>query len=65
MDFSRTLRRLPDLLDRVEKMFPTPGAAPPPPPLPDVPVVSVGPAWRYAGVAIFSAAAGALAMWWM
>ena len=65
MDFSRTLRRLPDLVDRVEKMFPRPGAAPPPPPLPDVPVVSAGPAWRYAGVAIVSAAVGALAMWWM
>ena len=65
MDFGRTLRRLPDLLDRVEKMFPQPGAAPPPPPLPDVPVVSVSPAWRYAGVAIISAAVGALAMWWM
>lgn len=65
MDFSRTLRRLPALLDRIEKKFPAPGAAPPPPPLPDVPVVSVGPAWRYAGVAILSAAAGALAMWWM
>ena len=65
LDFGRILRRVPDLLDRVERAFPKPGAAPPPPPLPDVPLVSGGTGWRYAAVAILSAAAGALAMWWM
>jgi ubiquinone biosynthesis protein len=56
---------MPDLLDRVERAFPKPGAAPPPPPLPDVPLVTGGHGWRYAAVAILSAAAGAFAMWWM
>jgi ubiquinone biosynthesis protein len=65
VDFGRLLRKMPDLLDRVERAFPKPGAAPPPPPLPDVPIVAVGAGWRYAAVAILSAAAGAFAMWWM
>lgn len=65
LDFGRILRRMPDLLDRVERAFPKPGAAPPPPPLPDVPLVTGGHGWRYAAVAILSAAAGAFAMWWI
>jgi ubiquinone biosynthesis protein len=65
VDFGRTLRRLPDLLERMERMIPSYGAAPPPPPLPDVPLVRVGAGWRYAGVAAASAAVGALLMWWL
>lgn len=34
-----TLRRLPDLVRRLEQQFPKQGAAPAPPPLPDVPLV--------------------------
>ncbi|HEY0270852.1 MAG TPA: 2-polyprenylphenol 6-hydroxylase [Sphingomonas sp.] len=58
-----TLRRLPDLLERIERAFPAPGAAPPPPPLPDIPPIRLGAAWRYGAVAVLAAAAGALAMW--
>src|SRR3546814_846514 len=35
----RTLRKLPDLIRRIEAHYPPPGAAPPPPPLPDNVVV--------------------------
>src|SRR3546814_2740991 len=35
----RTLRKLPDLIRRIEAHYPPPGAAPPPPPLPDILVV--------------------------
>jgi len=60
-----TLRRLPSLVRRLEDAFPEPGGAPPPPPLPEVKLVDVrvGWFWRYAGVAILAAAAGAAAMW--
>jgi ubiquinone biosynthesis protein len=34
---ARTLRKLPDLIDRLDAMLPNPGAAPPLPPLPALP----------------------------
>jgi ubiquinone biosynthesis protein len=58
----QALRRLPDLLERVDRAFPAPGAAPPPPPLPDVPPIRFGAGWRYALFALVGAAIGALAM---
>lgn len=58
----RTLRRLPELIRRIDHYFPPPGAAPPPPPLPDVVVVEPRHYGRYALIALLSAAAGAAAM---
>lgn len=62
------LRRLPDLVERLEQAYPPKGAAPPPPPLPNVELI-----WQrrgrglkalgYAAVAAVSAAVGAAAMW--
>lgn len=65
---SRTLRRLPDLLGRIEQAFPAPGGAPPAPPLPEVPLMwerrgAHGRWWGYALTASFGAAAGAGALW--
>lgn len=59
-----TLRRLPGLVRRLEEVYPEPGGAPPPPPLPEVRLVQVkvGGFWRYAGVAALAAVAGAGAM---
>jgi len=56
-----TLKRLPGLVRRLEEAYPEAGGAPPPPPLPEVKLVQVkvGWFWRYAGVAILGAAAGA------
>jgi ubiquinone biosynthesis protein len=63
MDISRTLRRMPDLLARIEAAFPAPGAAPPPPPLREVEVVRIGSGWRYAAVGFAGLLIGALATW--
>ncbi|PXA87233.1 2-polyprenylphenol 6-hydroxylase [Nostoc sp. 3335mG] len=63
LEIGRLIRRVPDLLERIDRAFPHPGAAPPPPPLPDVHVIRAGGGWRYAVVAVLAAAAGALATW--
>jgi ubiquinone biosynthesis protein len=63
LEIGRLVRRLPDLLDRIDRAFPHPGAAPPPPPLREVHVVGGGGSWRYAVVAVVAATAGAVAMW--
>lgn len=57
----RTLALVPDLIRRLDKQIPKPGAAPPPPPLVDIEVVGVNLRWRYGAVAIVSAALGAAA----
>ncbi|MEQ1510945.1 MAG: 2-polyprenylphenol 6-hydroxylase [Sphingopyxis sp.] len=69
IDASRTLRRLPDLLRRIEDAFPDKGAAPPPPPLPDVPLMWEKRAgaggkgwWGYALTTTLGALAGATAV---
>lgn len=58
----RTLRRLPELIRRIDYYYPPPGAAPPAPPLRDVVVVKPRRFGRYLATAILSAAAGAAAM---
>jgi len=63
LEIGRLIRRIPDLLERIDHAFPHPGAAPPPPPLPQVHVIRAGGGWRYLVVAALAAAAGALAMW--
>jgi len=63
LEVGRLIRRIPDLLERIDRAFPHPGAAPPPPPLPEVHVIRAGGGWRYLVVAALAAAAGALAMW--
>jgi ubiquinone biosynthesis protein len=57
----RTLRKLPELIRRIDYYYPPPGAAPPPPPLPDVVVVQPHRYGRYLLTALVSAAAGAAA----
>jgi ubiquinone biosynthesis protein len=55
----RTLRKIPDLIRRIDHYYPPPGAAPPGPPLPEVRLVRPGGFWRYLVVALVGAAAGA------
>lgn len=59
----RTLRRLPELVRRIEARVPPPGAAPPPPPLREVEVIRIGGGWRYLLVALLAGMAGAGGMW--
>jgi ubiquinone biosynthesis protein len=58
----RLLRKLPDLVRRIDHYYPPPGAAPPAPPLPDIPLV-VGSyrLWPIILTALFAAAAGVVA----
>ena len=64
LEIGRLVRRIPDLLERIDHAFPHPGAAPPPPPLPEVHVIRAG-GLRTFAVGIVCAALGALAMWLM
>jgi ubiquinone biosynthesis protein len=62
-----TLNRLPDLIRRIEDAFPAKGAAPPPPPLPDVPLMWEREShrsawWAYLFVALGAGAFGAAVM---
>ena len=63
LEIGRLIRRVPDLIERIDRAFPAPGGAPPLPPLPEVQVVRVGGGWRYIAVAMIAAAAGAFIMW--
>lgn len=61
----RLVRRLPDLVRRLDHYYPAPGAAPPAPPLPDVLVIRPLGLMRYAVTAVLGAAAGAAAIWFL
>lgn len=58
----RALKKLPDLIERLDAYYPPPGAAPPPPPLAEVALLRPRRGWGYALVAILAAAAGAAAV---
>ena len=55
VDTVRAVKKLPDLIHRMDYYYPPAGAAPPPPPLPEVAVIERRHWWGYA----ISAAAGA------
>ena len=57
----RLIRKLPDLIRRIDYYYPPPGAAPPDPPLPDVVVIRPLGWLRYALIAVFGAATGVAA----
>lgn len=61
VDNWRTLMSLPDLVRRIEDRYPAPGGAPPPPPLPQVRLMTWQPGWllRYGAVALGAATLGA------
>jgi ubiquinone biosynthesis protein len=56
-----TVLRIPDLIRRIEALYPVPGAAPPPPPLTEVEIVRLGGGWRYGLVALLAGSIGAVA----
>lgn len=57
----RTLARLPQLIRNIELAYPTPGGAPPAPPLREIEVIRVGGGWRYVAVALLAAGTGVAA----
>ncbi len=61
----RTLRRIPELIRRIDHYYPPPGAAPPDPPVPAVVVVEARHYGRYALTALVSAAVGAASALWL
>jgi ubiquinone biosynthesis protein len=58
----RALKKLPELIDRLDAYYPPPGAAPPPPPLAEVAVIrpARGWAWLLAGAIAAAAVAAAV-----
>ena len=65
-DRVKILGLIPDLIKRLDESLPRKGGAPPAPPLPEIPLIwdkrAGSGSWKYAGVAVIAAAAGAVAM---
>jgi ubiquinone biosynthesis protein len=61
----RTLRRLPELIRRIDHYYPPPGAAPPTPPLREIAVVRPHRYWPIVLTAALSAAAAVAATLWL
>jgi ubiquinone biosynthesis protein len=60
-EFVRAVKKIPDLIHRLDEYYPPRGAAPPPPPLPEIAVVERRHWWGYTAVGLLAAAAGAAA----
>ncbi len=63
VDAVRAVKKIPDLINRLDFYYPPPGAAPPAPPLPEIEPVRPGRLWGYALVAAVAAGVGALLTW--
>ncbi|MDF7775480.1 2-polyprenylphenol 6-hydroxylase [Sphingomonas sp. AOB5] len=61
----RTLARLPQLIRNIERHYPTPGGAPPAPPLKEIERIRVIGGWRYVAVAVLAAVASSAATIWL
>jgi ubiquinone biosynthesis protein len=48
IELVRALKKLPDLIDRIDEYYPPRGAAPPPPPLPEIALIEQKNWWGYA-----------------
>lgn len=60
IELVRAVKKIPDLIERLDEYYPPKGAAPPPPPLPEIAVINERPWWGYALAATIGAAVGAL-----
>ena len=59
IDFVRAIKKIPDLIDRLDEYYPPRGAAPPPPPLPEIAVIEHRNWWAYVLAAVVGAAVAA------
>lgn len=62
VDTVRAIKKIPDLINRIDFYYPPPGGAPPQAPLPEVTVIETHRWWRYALAAAGGAAVAALAV---
>jgi ubiquinone biosynthesis protein len=62
VDAVRAIKKIPDLINRLDYYYPPPGGAPPQPPLPEVTVIETHRWWRYSLAAVGGAAVAALAL---
>jgi ubiquinone biosynthesis protein len=58
----RAVKKIPELINRLDQYYPPPGGAPPPPPLPDIAVIERRNWWGYALAGLVGAAAAAAAI---
>ncbi len=59
IELVRALKKIPDLIDRLDEYYPPRGAAPPPPPLPDIAIIEQKNWWGYALAGVLGAALAA------
>jgi ubiquinone biosynthesis protein len=59
----RAVKRIPELIARIDQYYPPRGGAPPPPPLPDIAIIEHHNWWGYALAGFVGAAAGAVLAW--
>ena len=60
IELVRAVKKIPELIQRVDYYYPPRGAAPPPPPLPDIAVIEQPNWWGYAATGVIGAVLGAL-----
>ncbi|MFL6720393.1 MAG: 2-polyprenylphenol 6-hydroxylase [Sphingomonas sp.] len=60
IELVRAVKKIPELIDRLDEYYPPRGAAPPPPPLPDIAIIEQRAWWGYAAAGVIGAALGAL-----
>ncbi|MEI4861412.1 hypothetical protein Q8G41_27875, partial [Klebsiella pneumoniae] len=53
-------KKIPELIERIDQYYPARGAAPPPPPLPDIATIERRNWWGYAFAGVIGAVIGAL-----
>lgn len=62
VDTVRAIKKIPDLIHRLDEYYPPAGGAPPPPPLPPVRLIEGRRWWGYAAAGVLGVVAGAAAM---
>ncbi len=65
VDTVRALKLIPSILRKIDASYPSPGGAPPPPPLADVALIEQKSWMAPLGIALLSALAAATLTWWL
>ena len=60
VELVRAVKKVPELIRRLDEYYPAKGAAPPPPPLPEIAVIKERPWWGYAIAGFLGVVLGAL-----